>query len=757
MSVLHYIWVGPPARDKYIGSDTIGPDLSRLKNKEEDIHFWCLNEQVDYYQVAFKETNITVHAIEPMLAKRHQAFFMFFERLRDIAKKQSDPRNESRDFTTLKAATQYFLQTFNEGFFLDCNIIPDETAASTTDKELSEFSVSYLDDSYGASIDPWLMYSPKEDHEAMKRFEYYFQEALGELNTRTKLDKIDRNRVAKAFVTAPTLCKHQQILGDVYGADCIKILKFQKRYNNSHKLSLPIRSLKNTILVRILSGSSFSKQEFLYYLNKSSMSSAELFDVFGSWIIKKCSLLELAAKQNKDTEVLLALINHIKSPKELFDKSRCIAKDNLFELLYEKGDVAVRLKLTQVALSMNFKDEAAFLSEMNKMLSKIRLTSFIGQNQIGPFASLSKLMARCDKNSHPFFLKVLHAVLNKKDEAVLNEQFQLMRIAQMFWEGDDIAQEMAELIEVLPKKNIIWRKAEDSIGYLPKLIKESVLISNPNRKDSLICLLKAYAREVFGSEQTFLKAVSSIFDLENQGEGEDFTPDLSTIETLGEMLVHSSHALKVSLLAVINNGQNAESAYTIRWAIAMSDETLLEKALEGAANPHVPLESDHTDKKERLAFEFLLANGNQALLSAFFKAEVARCYVNETHFLNQLNGLIKIVSGDLYKASSDKKTAQYFETFEALILALAFINNREDSPDLIDTINSMFKLGPVNELNKASYQQSLLNASESEGGCWAGFFDVPSQSDKLALSKTLGMIASDESYKTRVPLPLSSS
>ncbi len=72
MPGIHILRVGPQASCQYKGHDIVGADLFRNKYPEQDIHFYCLEEEVEHYNEYFngnqpdKKTMI-IHGIESLV------------------------------------------------------------------------------------------------------------------------------------------------------------------------------------------------------------------------------------------------------------------------------------------------------------------------------------------------------------------------------------------------------------------------------------------------------------------------------------------------------------------------------------------------------------------------------------------------------------------------------------------------------------------------------------------------------------------
>lgn len=210
---IHTIWVGPPpASIKYQGHDTIGPELfaQHFKEQGEDksVTFWCLDEHVAIYQKSFNGMNISVQGIESYVkAQEEPEFTDFIERLKANAHKAAiagEEREKARELITIKDAFQYFLHLRPKSLYvMDSNIVPDTNTSLHRMPLKDKCMVPMVQKENGEFVpDPWMSFSPAEDSAAQDRFNYYFEEALEELDSRAD-GKIDREKLSDAFVKAP--------------------------------------------------------------------------------------------------------------------------------------------------------------------------------------------------------------------------------------------------------------------------------------------------------------------------------------------------------------------------------------------------------------------------------------------------------------------------------------------------------------------------------------------------------------------------
>ena len=275
---IHFIWAGPsPDASKYVGQDTMGPDLLRAKYPKQPMFFWCLKKEVVHYKRHFYKKNITVIAIEDFVKLYDDDFYLLISALKRSALSQKLRPNASREYTTIKAATQYFLQIFFEGYFLDTNVIPRPNYNKAIPK-LTRFSFPYL--LKEKTIDPWLMYSPKNDRKAVRRFNEYFLHAQMEFSSRTSIEKIDRKLLGNAFVDAAkyscgTHLPTYSPIGSEITEASFHVLNFQKRYMNTHKN--PKDLIHKIPLLHLLLCGTPSFDEFKYLLSVSNQDPSEIY------------------------------------------------------------------------------------------------------------------------------------------------------------------------------------------------------------------------------------------------------------------------------------------------------------------------------------------------------------------------------------------------------------------------------------------------------------------------------------------------
>lgn len=248
MPDIHYLWMGPPPPTIYAGHDHIGPNMMRDSYPDIPIHFWCFADQVAHYTQLFEGRGIDIHPIEPFIAEYDPACYAFIHELKSAAISHPAQRDIAREYTTIKALSQYFLQIFFEGYFLDTNIIPDPDCDARPLKSFNRFSYpywpreiycnlikrhDYLDD-----VDPWMMYSPKKDRKAIQRFNEYFLLAKKEFDERGDIDSdhIDRGALGEAFVSSARYSGGRALaVQSSNGGSVLQVAGLKKRYYNTHK------------------------------------------------------------------------------------------------------------------------------------------------------------------------------------------------------------------------------------------------------------------------------------------------------------------------------------------------------------------------------------------------------------------------------------------------------------------------------------------------------------------------------------------
>jgi hypothetical protein len=319
MEDLNYFWVGPPASGQYSGHDTIGVDLMSEAHPElGTLHFWCLKEHQETYQGLFDDkhgTNkIKVHALEEIIkAEEEEELTKFFVDLLKTARNAKSPSDRARDFTTIKALSQFLCSAQKKGIYLDSNIVPNpeysEEDLSKIEipglgRPLEKFMIPFVADEHNTVPDPWCMFSPAEEA-ARERFKHYFKEAAEEFESR-KEGKIDRVKLATAFVT--TAVSSDPVLWKVpKRVDTVELGPLRKRYYNTHKQEEGV--ISPPLMHWILTGVP-AAQEFNYMLNlRQETNPSDCYEYGREGDLKKISLLHLAAGVGKALELsaMLAL------------------------------------------------------------------------------------------------------------------------------------------------------------------------------------------------------------------------------------------------------------------------------------------------------------------------------------------------------------------------------------------------------------------------------------------------------------------
>lgn len=236
---VHYTWFGKPATKEYKGHDTIGVELLRNSDSNRKIVFVCSDEQVSYYQTLFSKKPTHVLGMQT-LARSHNdiEFANFIDKVMRDNNNSNNNKSKAdihRDCATLKELSQFYLQIYNHGYFLDTNVIPSPLRHDML-PNLPKYSCPYIKSRN--IYDAWLMFSPNNDKEAMKRFHYHFKNVKQEYDDRK--GKINRPFLNKTLqeslnIGQPAKLKAKNnandILDNTYDLDC----GMRKRYYNSHQ------------------------------------------------------------------------------------------------------------------------------------------------------------------------------------------------------------------------------------------------------------------------------------------------------------------------------------------------------------------------------------------------------------------------------------------------------------------------------------------------------------------------------------------
>lgn len=295
MPIIHYIWVGPPATDKYLGQDIIGPDLMALRYPTQPIIFFCLKEQLSHYQAHFSNNkNITVRSIEDYLLEQSAPTLVsnIIEKLKERAERLSGV-NRFRDLVTLKASFQYYLQTQVEGYIMDSNVTPVFGSGSAAAlPKLKEYNVPvFFETRDNIYFDPWMMFALgiKRDPESESRLTAYLNAVAIDLalESQNELDDFERHlALGSAFVRASqwageTTRMRMLEIGAQYRPAPIKALPpngtrvapvsvndvptFRKLYFNTHKHS---NTKSPDPACDLMRAKDFSVEEFRYLIEQ---------------------------------------------------------------------------------------------------------------------------------------------------------------------------------------------------------------------------------------------------------------------------------------------------------------------------------------------------------------------------------------------------------------------------------------------------------------------------------------------------------
>ena len=325
---VHYIWIGPPAAAPFWGQDTIGAELTKKKHLDHNIYFWCLKEHKLHYQRHFYQTGVLTQCIENYAKERDEEFYEFVEALKISALKQTRRQDKAREYTTIKAAFQFFLQIDNDGYFSDTNVIPNPNFHDDALPQYQRFTFPYVvEPGYKPDADPWLMFSPTNERRAEARFNEYFLLARREFQTRNTGEKIDRLELGQAFVDSASYSygahKMTELVSNNNDGLCVQIGAFQKRYYNTHKSNVHTEHH----FYEIISGKS-SLDELAYLLNTSQFDTSTIETFEENKKTFNTTLLHHAIDLNKSQELSILLPYasnpNIKAQKNSFTFSKTL-------------------------------------------------------------------------------------------------------------------------------------------------------------------------------------------------------------------------------------------------------------------------------------------------------------------------------------------------------------------------------------------------------------------------------------------------
>lgn len=248
-----------------------------------------------------------VGSIEQYALEQDDEFYDFIETLKQSANQQVKKQNKAREYTTIKAAFQFFLQINHDGYFLDTNVIPNPTFMEPELPKYARFTFPYVDEPGDElQIDPWLMFSPKNERKAEARFNEYFILARKEFHARKSLDQIDRGELGQAFIDAAAFSHGAHKLTKLVSREkeglCVSIGAFQKRYYNTHKLHGP----NAHFLFELISGKP-SLDELNYILHTSNLDTSAIEELLEEGTELKTTLLHHACYSNKPDELAILL------------------------------------------------------------------------------------------------------------------------------------------------------------------------------------------------------------------------------------------------------------------------------------------------------------------------------------------------------------------------------------------------------------------------------------------------------------------
>ena len=163
----HYIWIGPPKADH---QDVRGPiEMRNNFGPEVEIHFWCLDAQVDAFAHKLRDVNkithgIIVHGIESALrtatGTAHRWWY-WYTRKEDWAVAEmlnivtvSAGLGTTRDLVNAKNGFAYFLLYTWGGYVMDTNVMPLGVRAKLPDYDHFMSPVIGTDDTNMVTHDP---------------------------------------------------------------------------------------------------------------------------------------------------------------------------------------------------------------------------------------------------------------------------------------------------------------------------------------------------------------------------------------------------------------------------------------------------------------------------------------------------------------------------------------------------------------------------------------------------------------------------
>ena len=276
----------------------MGPLLTCEKFTTHPIFFWCLEAYEAYYIQRLSPLGITVNTVEDylknlLLIRQHpgkcsrreisKLSLLIEEKVNLALNTHTDQRDVFREYVTIKALMQYFLQNYFSGYFMDSNIMPEENSSlipQTYDSFLApiipkrDFAQgTLLQLWFTCDVDPWLMLSPKKDKEARLRFRHYYKKIEETHEHFKKTQIINRKVIAEAFVTSALISlqnsDHELIatgpsnLGRNKTETTVSFLGFYKRYSNTHKLN---KGALLPLLMSVCTEEHYNPKEVEHYL-----------------------------------------------------------------------------------------------------------------------------------------------------------------------------------------------------------------------------------------------------------------------------------------------------------------------------------------------------------------------------------------------------------------------------------------------------------------------------------------------------------
>jgi predicted CopG family antitoxin len=296
LPVCHFIWIGPPSEidkslQKLIQHDTHGPSEFAAYAKNPII-FYCLEEYADYYSKYFEDQghkNISVKSVQSLIQDCRESKKDFLKsnaaRVSTIfeAHMKSGTKN---DFVILKDLFSILI-VYNGGYTLDTNVKPIEKKPFSL-PSYSDLIVPYIGGKEG-NMDIWMLYAPAHNENVEKII----------LNFLTKWTMENKH----ALILLGVITK---FLSNSEGRFSIE--KLPNHYPWKFGVSDTIVEMEKLNLIKIYNNTHYTLQRFSDVVYKKILSTKkESLDRI-PFTLPLCSLLLNKAIQNKNVEVINALI-----------------------------------------------------------------------------------------------------------------------------------------------------------------------------------------------------------------------------------------------------------------------------------------------------------------------------------------------------------------------------------------------------------------------------------------------------------------